>query len=44
MPWAGQLTRWVVMSPVSDVREYGIVVPTDRMPLPIEPSDDVRSW
>jgi hypothetical protein len=34
----------MVMSPVSDVREYGIVVPTDWMPLPIEPSDDVRSW
>lgn len=32
------------MTPVSDIRECGIVVPTDWVPLPIEPSDDVRSW
>lgn len=29
---------------MSDIRECGIVVPTDWVPLPIEPSDDVRSW
>ncbi|MFE2436132.1 hypothetical protein [Streptomyces sp. NPDC059409] len=29
---------------MSDIRACGIVVPTDWVPLPIEPSDDVRSW
>ncbi|MEU9633545.1 hypothetical protein ACGFZZ_00715 [Streptomyces tendae] len=29
---------------MSDIRECGIVVPADWVPLPIEPSDDVRSW
>ncbi|MEV6085613.1 hypothetical protein [Streptomyces parvulus] len=29
---------------MSDIRECGIVVPTDWVGLPVEPSDDVRSW
>lgn len=29
---------------MSDIRECGIAVPPDWVPLPIEPSDDVRSW
>ncbi|WP_432081114.1 hypothetical protein [Streptomyces sp. WAC 04229] len=29
---------------MSDISECGIVVPNDWVPLPIEPSDDVRSW
>lgn len=32
------------MAPVSDIQECGIVVPNDWVPLPIDPSDDVRSW
>ncbi|WP_424868562.1 hypothetical protein [Streptomyces sp. SAI-229] len=29
---------------MSDISECGIVVPNDWVPLPIEPSDDVRGW
>lgn len=29
---------------MSDIKACGIVCPTDWVPLPIEPSDDVRSW
>ncbi|MDN3268480.1 hypothetical protein [Streptomyces sp. MA15] len=29
---------------MSDIRTCGIVVPTDWVPLPLEPSDDVRGW
>lgn len=32
------------MEPVSDIRGVGIVTPNDWVSLPIEPSDDVRSW
>ncbi|MFF7321614.1 hypothetical protein ACFZAB_33245 [Streptomyces albogriseolus] len=29
---------------MSDIRTCGIVVPTDWVPLPLEPSDDVKAW
>jgi hypothetical protein len=29
---------------MSDIRSCGIVCPTDWVPLPLEPSDDVRNW
>ncbi|CAL9475819.1 hypothetical protein [Streptomyces sp. Tu 3180] len=29
---------------MSDIRTCGIVVPTDWVPLPLEPSDDVKGW
>lgn len=29
---------------MSDIRTCGIVVPTDWVPLPLEPSDEVRGW
>jgi hypothetical protein len=32
------------MTPVSDISAVGIVTPSDWVALPIEPSDDVRSW
>jgi hypothetical protein len=33
-----------VTAGVSDISACGIVVPTDWVPLPVEPSDDVKSW
>lgn len=29
---------------MSDIRTCGIVVPTDWVPLPLEPSDDMKGW
>lgn len=29
---------------MSDIRTCGIVVPADWVPLPLEPSDDVKGW
>lgn len=32
------------MAPMSDIQACGIVCPTDWVPLPLDPSDDVKRW